>query len=176
VGGVSLADYHRWMASENRSRKADGHAPLRDDSPVALEKRLAECTQVSKWRCETIGKRWRWALDGYLEGFLSDPLFDVEKDTFVKEAQSLITTDDLIAGLVAATEAAKRPLTETERKRRDQWLQSEEQRRQRLETQRQRRLLREGQRTLTAIRSALRHGVAPSPPPESKPVRTLPTS
>jgi hypothetical protein len=46
----------------------------------------------------------------------------------------------------------------------------------RQETRRQRAALRQGHQTLTAIRSALRHGAVPSLPPESRPARTSPTS
>ena len=143
--------------------------------PLDVQRRLEACKHVGQWGKNELLRRWKWAIASYLDGFIERPVLDIEAAAFLEEAQSLIATDDLIRTLAGLAEEAKRPLTDIERDRRDEWLRSEAQRKERTEAKRQRWLLRQGHRTMSDIRRVLR-GQAPLQSQVSEPARTLPTS
>ncbi len=124
-----------------------------------LARALEKCDRIDPWfRDETLRRR-QWAIDSYIEGWITAEREDEEVARFEKTAKELLSEQVLIEFL----SRRHPPLTKAEEERRTQWLKLEAQRAVQVETQRQRKRLREGHQTLTAIRKLLAHAARSYP-------------
>jgi hypothetical protein len=144
--------------------------------PYEVRATLEKCDLLRPWQREGPIKRYDWAVEGMISGYISRTYLTREVNRFLKVAEGLIAEQSVLAIWRWMSEQANRPLTEAERKRRQEWLEAEALRATQAELRRQRKRLREGHATLTAIRKVLAHGARSSLVLASEPETSSPTS
>lgn len=130
--------------------------------PIEVVKALERCDLLTDWQRNEPIKRYWWAVDSMIDGYISREYCLREVARFLKVAEKLIAQQSTLATWKWLNEQEKRPLTDAEQKRRQEWLEAEALRATRAELQRQRSRLREGHATLTAIRKMLARGARSS--------------